>query len=122
MDLRPLTAGTYRILERRGNFYIVGDSKQSALAGAIEWAFVHSVPFNDVLDIHPDDWQAHVDQWAEAIPFQDILAIASDITAELQEMNDAQVSTEGSSEPGENVTNQNGTIVSSGSESDTVTA
>jgi hypothetical protein len=59
--LRPLTSGTYALLNRVGNIFVTPantDQKPDHIWAALEWIFIHSAPPQDVLRVAHDSPEA----------------------------------------------------------------
>ena len=124
MKISKLTCGQYRLLERRKNFFVSSETTQTPHEGTCEWAFVCSQPWADVKTYDgvasAEEWKAKVLTWSETISFAEMTEVSQQITANMIEIREAQITTENSG-VGEPVTNQTGTTLCSGSQSVTAT-
>ena len=84
LKLRPLSSGSYAILHRTGNAFVVppGNSSPDHLTAALEYAYIHGAPLEAVLRAaysSPDVFHAEVFRFSQAIPVADIPAIIREV-------------------------------------------
>ena len=84
IKLRPLSSGSYAILHRTGNAFVVppGNTVQDHLTAALEYAYIHGAPLEAVLRAAysaPDVFHAEVFRFSQAIPVADIPAIIREV-------------------------------------------
>ncbi len=84
IKLRPLSSGSYAILHRTGNAFVVlpGNTAPDHLTAALEYAYIHGAPLEAVLRAaysSPDVFHAEVFRFSQAIPVADIPAIIREV-------------------------------------------
>ena len=84
LKLRPLSSGSYAILHRTGNAFVVppGNTAPDHLTAALEYAYIHGAPLEAVLRAAysaPDVFHAEVFRFSQAIPVADIPAIIREV-------------------------------------------
>ena len=84
LKLRPLSSGSYAILHRTGNAFVVppGNSSPDHLTAALEYAYIHGAPLEAVLRAAysaSDVFHAEVFRFSQAIPVADIPAIIREV-------------------------------------------
>ena len=84
LKLRPLSSGSYAILHRTGNAFVVppGNSSPDHLTAALEYAYIHGAPLEAVLRAaysSPDVFHAEVFRFSQAIPVAEIPAIIREV-------------------------------------------
>jgi len=84
IKLRPLSSGSYAILHRTGNAFVVppGNTSPDHLTAALEYAYIHGAPLEAVLRAaysSPDVFHAEVFRFSQAIPVADIPAIIREV-------------------------------------------
>jgi hypothetical protein len=84
LSLRPLSSGSYAILHRTGNAFVVppGNTVPDHLTAALEYAYIHGAPLEAVLRAaysSPDVFHAEVFRFSQAIPVADIPAIIREV-------------------------------------------
>ena len=84
LNLRPLSSGSYAILHRTGNAFVVppGNSSPDHLTAALEYAYIHGAPLEAVLRAaysSPDVFHAEVFRFSQAIPVAEIPAIIREV-------------------------------------------
>ena len=87
VKLRPLSSGSYALLHRTGNAFVVPASGQpDHLAAALEYAYIHGAPLDAVMRAaySPIDvFRSEVFLFAQAIPVSGITAIIREVEAGL---------------------------------------
>ena len=88
LKLRPLSSGSYAILHRTGNTFVVppGNTAPDHLTAALEYAYIHGAPLEAVLRAaysSPDVFHAEVFRFSQAIPVADIPAIIREVESGL---------------------------------------
>ena len=84
LKLRPLSSGSYAILHRTGNAFVVppGSTSPDHLTAALEYAYIHGAPLEAVLRAAysaPEVFHAEVFRFSQAIPVADIPAIIREV-------------------------------------------
>ena len=84
LKLRPLSSGSYAILHRTGNAFVVppGNTTPDHLTAALEYAYIHGALLEAVLRAAysaPDVFHAEVFRFSQAIPVADIPTIIREV-------------------------------------------
>ena len=84
LNLRPLSSGSYAILHRTGNAFVVppGNSSPDHLTAALEYAYIHGAPLEAVLRAaysSQNVFHAEVFRFSQAIPVAEIPAIIREV-------------------------------------------
>lgn len=84
IKLRPLSSGSYAILHRTGNAFVVppGNTPPDHLSAALEYAYIHGAPLEAVLRAAysaSEVFHAEVFRFSQAIPVADIPAIIREV-------------------------------------------
>jgi hypothetical protein len=87
IKLRPLTSGSFAILHRTRNAFVVpGKGEPDHFSAALEYAFIHGAPLDHVLraaHTSPDRFRTEVFKFAEKIGLNDVPAIIHEIEVSL---------------------------------------
>lgn len=88
MKLRPLSSGSYAMLHRTGNSFVVppGDAAPDHLTAALEYAYIHGAPLDAVLRAaysSSEVFHAEVFRFSQAIPVAQIPAIIREVESGL---------------------------------------
>ena len=87
VKLRPLTSGSFAILHRTRNAFVVpSKGEQDHLFAALEYAFIHAAPLEHVLRAAhsgSDRFRTEVFKFAEQIGLNDVPSIIHEIEASL---------------------------------------
>ncbi len=87
IKLRPLTSGSFAILHRTRNAFVVpGKGEPDHFFAALEYAFIHGAPVDHVLRAahsSPDRFRTEVFKFAERIGLNDVPSIIHEIEASL---------------------------------------
>jgi hypothetical protein len=89
LKLRPLSSGSYALLHRTGNAFVVPTEQAASgdhLSAALEYAYIHAAPLEAVLRAaysSPDVFRAEVFRFSQSIPVDAIPAIIREVEAGL---------------------------------------
>jgi hypothetical protein len=97
LSLRPLTSGTYALLNRVGNIFVTPanpDQKPDHIWAALEWIFIHSAPQQEVLRVthdSPDAFKAAVFQYSESVTVSSVPKLIVEIERALNAVHEQTV-------------------------------
>jgi len=86
IPLRPLSSGSYALLHRIGNPFVVPGNTQDHLSAALEYAYLHAAPLEAVLRAvydSPEAFREAVFRFSQSIPLSQIPAIIREVELSL---------------------------------------